>query len=219
MSDPSQTRAKLRVIATGASGHCRHQREQPRGLLCHIFRRANGGITRVRYLRAYIPDFIIDIFEPVIIFFIVKLHPRGPSFAIAALIIAKCWFIFHLCGPSGIPPSIVVIFDMSTPEHDIISADAGFNGRTAVAKTTAKTNACLIVHLTSKRFDSVTSHQECPCSAQSHFRLSTELPTQCLRWIKLDWHNDLSKLILASSDGASESTNCRTAAGLQDYVK
>lgn len=58
------------------------------------------------------PDFIIDIFEPIIIFFIVILHPREPSLAIAALIIAKCRFIFHLCGPSGIPPIIVVIFSM-----------------------------------------------------------------------------------------------------------
>jgi hypothetical protein len=111
-------------------------------------------------LKTYIPEFIIDIFDPVIIFFIVKLHPRGPSLAIAAFIIAKCWFIIHLCGPSGIPPSIVVIFDMSAPEHDIISADAGFNGRTAVTKATAETIAYLIVHLMSKRFDLVTSHQE-----------------------------------------------------------
>lgn len=40
----------------------------------------------------YIPDFIIDIFEPIIviiIFFFAMLHPRVPLLAIAALIIAR----------------------------------------------------------------------------------------------------------------------------------
>jgi len=82
------------------------------------------------------------------IFVIVMLHPRVPSLAIAALIIAKCWFIFHLFGPSGIPPIIAVIFDMSVPEHDIISADAGLNARTAVARTAKETTAYFIVNPT-----------------------------------------------------------------------
>lgn len=98
-------------------------------------------------LSVYIPDFIIDIFDPIIIFFIVILHPRGPPLAIAALITAKRPFISHFCGPSGIPPVIVVIFDMSAPEHDIISADAGLNARTAVARTAAETIAYFIVTL------------------------------------------------------------------------
>jgi hypothetical protein len=98
----------------------------------------------------YIPDFIIGIFEPIIfecIFCIVILHPRGPSLAIAALIIARCLFISHLCGPSGIPPIIVVIFDISAPEHDIISAEAGLNARTAPARTAAETITYFIVNL------------------------------------------------------------------------
>jgi hypothetical protein len=93
------------------------------------------------------PDFIIDIFEPIIIFFIVILHPRVPSLAIPVLIIAKCLFISHFFGPSGIPPIIVVIFDMSAPEHDIISADAGMKARTAAARTVKEAIAYFIVNL------------------------------------------------------------------------
>jgi hypothetical protein len=93
------------------------------------------------------PDFIIDIFEPIIIFFIVILHPRVPSLAIPVLIIAKCLFISHFFGPSGIPPIIVVIFDISASEHDIIPADAGLKARTAVAKTVKETIAYFIVNL------------------------------------------------------------------------
>lgn len=99
----------------------------------------------------YIPDFIIDIFEPIIIFFIVMLHPRVPSLAIAVLIIAKCLFIFHLFGPSGIPAIIVVIFDMCVPEHDIISADAGLNAKTAATRIVEETNAYFIVSLMRKK--------------------------------------------------------------------
>jgi hypothetical protein len=95
----------------------------------------------------YMPDFIIDIFEPIIIFFIVILHPRVPSLAIPVLIIAKCLFISHFFRPSGIPAIIIVIFDMSAPEHDIISADAGPKARTAVARTVKKTIAHFIVNL------------------------------------------------------------------------
>ena len=59
----------------------------------------------------YIPDFIIFIFDPLIIFFIIMSHPRMPSLAIAVFNISKCLYIFHLCGLSTIPPTIVVIFD------------------------------------------------------------------------------------------------------------
>ena len=69
-----------------------------------------------------------------------------PSLAIAELAIAKCWFISHLCVPSGIPPIIVVIFDMSAPEHDIIFADAGLNAKTAATRPAAETTAYFIVN-------------------------------------------------------------------------
>lgn len=59
----------------------------------------------------YIPDFIIFILEPLIIFLITMSHPRMPSLAIAVFTIAKCLYISHLRGPSGIPPTIVVIVD------------------------------------------------------------------------------------------------------------
>ena len=95
----------------------------------------------------YIPDFIIFILEPLIIFLITMSHPRMPSLAIAVFTIAKCLYISHLCGPSGIPPIIVVICDMSPPEHDIISAEAGLNARTALARTAAETIAYFIVIL------------------------------------------------------------------------
>ena len=38
-------------------------------------------------------------------------HPRMPSLDIAVFTIAKCLYISDLCGLSGIPPTIVVIFD------------------------------------------------------------------------------------------------------------
>ena len=62
-----------------------------------------------------------------------------PSLAIAALTIAKCLFISHLREPSVIPPIIVVIFDMSASEHDIIFADAGLNAKAAAARTAVRT--------------------------------------------------------------------------------
>ncbi len=71
-------------------------------------------------------------------FFIVMSHPRMPSLAMAELTIAKRLFIFHLHGPSGIPPIIVVIFDMSPPEHDIICADAGLNAKAAATRKAAE---------------------------------------------------------------------------------
>jgi hypothetical protein len=88
------------------------------------------------------PDFIIDIFEPCIICIIELLHPRTPSLAIAALTIARCLFISHFFGLSGIPPIIVVIFDRCVSEHIImpviILADAGLNARITVATMAAE---------------------------------------------------------------------------------
>jgi hypothetical protein len=36
---------------------------------------------------------------------------------IAVFNIARCLYISHLCGPSGIPPTIVTIFDRLSLEH------------------------------------------------------------------------------------------------------
>ena len=72
-------------------------------------------------------------------------HPRMPSLAIAELTIAKCLFISHLFGPSGVPPIIVVIFDRSAPEHDIIFAEAGLTEKTE-AKRAAQIIAYFIVN-------------------------------------------------------------------------
>lgn len=85
-----------------------------------------------RSVRYCIPDFIIDIFEPFIIFLIVTLHPRVPSLDIAVFTIAKCRFISHLFGLSGIVFIIVVIFDMS--EHICMCAEAGLNVKTATRR-------------------------------------------------------------------------------------
>jgi hypothetical protein len=96
------------------------------------------------------PDFIIDIFEPCIIPIIDLLHPRMPSLAIAALTIARCLFISHFFGPSGMPPIIVVIFDRCVSEHIIvlviIFADAGLNARTTVATMAAEITACFMLN-------------------------------------------------------------------------
>jgi hypothetical protein len=100
----------------------------------------------------HMPDFIIDIFEPCIISIIDLLHPRMPSLAIAALTIAKCLFISHLCGESGIPPIIVVIFDKCVSEHIIILADAGLNERIMVAITAAEISVFFILD-TSEKLD------------------------------------------------------------------
>jgi hypothetical protein len=71
------------------------------------------------------------------------LHPRVPSLAMAELTIAKCLFISDFFGPSGIPPIIVLIFDMS--EHDIMSADAGLNAKAAATRLAADMTANFIV--------------------------------------------------------------------------
>ena len=44
----------------------------------------------------YIPDFIIFILEPLLIFLIIMSHPRMPSLAIAVFTIAKCLYTSHL---------------------------------------------------------------------------------------------------------------------------
>jgi hypothetical protein len=93
----------------------------------------------------HMPDFIIDMFEPCMISIIDLLHPRMPSLAIAALMTAKCLFIVDLCGPSVIPPIIVVIFDKCASEHIIILADAGLNARITAAMTAAEIAAYFIL--------------------------------------------------------------------------
>jgi hypothetical protein len=100
----------------------------------------------------HMPDFIIDIFEPCMISIIDLLHPRMPSLAIAALTIAKCLFIVDLCGPSAIPPIIVVIFDKCASEHIIILADAGLNARITAATMAAEIAAYFIL-CTSEKWD------------------------------------------------------------------
>ena len=101
----------------------------------------------------HMPDFIIDMFEPCMISIIDLLHPRMPSLAMAALTIAKCLFIVDLCGPSAIPPIIVVIFDKCASEHIIILADAGLNARITVAMTAAVIAACFISNPSDKLDD------------------------------------------------------------------
>src|SRR6266702_2349036 len=90
----------------------------------------------------YIIDFIIDIFLPffmgIIICIIVVRQPCVPSLAIAEFTIARCWFISHFFGLSGIAPIIVVSFDMS--EHISMCAEAGLNVKTA-ARTTDRNAA------------------------------------------------------------------------------
>ncbi len=106
------------------------------------------------------PDFIIGIFEPCMISIIDLLHPRMPSLAIAALTIAKCLFIVDLCGPSAIPPIIVVIFDKCVSEHIVILADAGLNARITVAMTAAEIAAYFIL-CTSEKRDNCQFRPEC----------------------------------------------------------
>jgi hypothetical protein len=79
-----------------------------------------------------------------------------PSLAIAAFMMAKCLFISHLCGPSGIPASIIVIFDMSAPEQNIIIADAGLNTKAVAASINAKT-AYFILNLRTKKTGAIAS--------------------------------------------------------------
>ena len=92
----------------------------------------------------YIPDFIIFILEPLIIFIITISHPRMPSLAIAVFTISKCLYISDLCGPSGITPTIVVIFERCSPEHIIIFEDAGLTAKALVAMTAVRMIAYFI---------------------------------------------------------------------------
>lgn len=80
---------------------------------------------RLQKCGRYRSDIIIRLPEPAIIVDMSLWHPRVPSLAMAALIIARCLYISHLCGPSGFPVIIVVILDKSSPAHDIIFAFAG----------------------------------------------------------------------------------------------
>src|SRR6266478_1108143 len=114
----------------------------------------------LRNSSGHMPDFIIGIFEPCMISIIDLLHPRMPSLAIAALTIAKCLFIVDLCGPSAIPPIIVVIFDKCVSEHIVILADAGLNARITVAMTAAEIAAYFIL-CTSEKRDNCQFRPEC----------------------------------------------------------
>jgi hypothetical protein len=77
-------------------------------------------------------------------FFMTTSHPRVPSLDIAVFTIAKCLYISHLCGLSGIPPTIVVIFDRWSPEHMPIFEDAGLAANALAATTAAAMTAYFI---------------------------------------------------------------------------
>jgi hypothetical protein len=69
------------------------------------------------------------------------------------LTIAKCLFISHLRGESGIPTIIVVIFDKCVSEHIIILADAGLNESMTVAMTAADIVAYFMLNTSEKQDD------------------------------------------------------------------
>ena len=62
-------------------------------------------------------------------------HPGMPFLDMAVFTIARCLYISHLCGLSGIPPTIVVILDRCSPEHMLIFEDAGLAAKALVAMT------------------------------------------------------------------------------------
>ena len=68
-----------------------------------------------------------------------------PSLAIAVFTICKCLYISDLFGPSGMAPTIVVIFERSAPEHDIVSEDAGLTAKALVAMIAARMIAYFIM--------------------------------------------------------------------------
>ena len=68
-----------------------------------------------------------------------------PFLDIAVFSIARCLYISDLCGLSGIPTTIVVIFDRWSPEHMLIFEDAGLTANALVAKTAAAMTAYFIV--------------------------------------------------------------------------
>ena len=69
--------------------------------------------------------------------FMTTSHPRMPFLDIAVFTIARCLYIAHLYGLSGIPPTIVVIFDRWSPEHMLIFEDAGLIAKALAATTVA----------------------------------------------------------------------------------
>ena len=74
-----------------------------------------------------------------------------PSLAIAVFTISKCLYISHLCGPSGIPPIIVVIFDRWSPEHMLIFEDAGLTAKALAATTATAMTAYFILDSIGKK--------------------------------------------------------------------
>ena len=78
-------------------------------------------------------------------FFMTISHPRMPFLDIAVFTIARCLYISHLCGLSGIPPTIAVIFDRWSPEHIIIFEDAGLTAKPLVAMTAVRMIAYFMI--------------------------------------------------------------------------
>jgi hypothetical protein len=68
-----------------------------------------------------------------------------PSLAIALFTISRCLFIIHLCEPSGMVPTIVVIFDRCAPEHGASIEDAGLMANAQVATTVARAIAIFMM--------------------------------------------------------------------------
>ena len=56
-----------------------------------------------------------------------------PSLDIAVFTVSRCLYICHLCGPSGMPAIIVVIFERCLPEHGAIVENAGLTVRAEAA--------------------------------------------------------------------------------------
>ena len=59
--------------------------------------------------------------------------------------------------PSGVPAIIVVIFDMSAPEHDIIFAEAGLTAKTEAMRA-AQTIAYFIVNSMRRKAAQLAAH-------------------------------------------------------------
>lgn len=76
-------------------------------------------------------------------FFMTISHPRMPFLDIAPqFTIARFLYISHLCGLSGIPPTIAVIFDRWSPEHMLIFEDAGLTAKALVQPSGSFDSAC-----------------------------------------------------------------------------
>jgi len=78
-------------------------------------------------------------------FFMTMSHPRMPFLDIAVFTIARCLYISHFFGLSGIPPTIVVIFDRWSLEHMLIFEDAGLIAEALAVKTAAAMTAYFIL--------------------------------------------------------------------------